>query len=248
MTDITQFMQWCHDGKEELIREHIKEVDLSEKSKWGETALYVAVCRNKIDIVRLLLDNGADLNQPAMCGSYPILYLAVTRLNFEMVKVLLDKKADVNAQDIYGKTALHVAAQHGMERITRLLLEYSADINILDNEHNSPLHEVVVAKDYLLVGDTDHGKTLQYLLIASQNYQIKNKKQQTFIDAAIEANRWQYFSKIYEETLAMKNLMAIYQKPITFKFNDEYKKSLNDVEMAHNTNTKSIPKRRNSTP
>jgi hypothetical protein len=46
----------------------------------------------------------------------------------EVVRLLLSRGADVNAQDLYGESALMLAAKYGLPRVVRVLLDAGADL------------------------------------------------------------------------------------------------------------------------
>jgi len=91
--------------------------------------------RNK-EIVQLLLDKGARINEPPF-GIYgrTALQAAASSRNpsFETIKLLLDNGADINAPPAEegGYTALQGAAMKGYLKIAFLLLERGADPNAL---------------------------------------------------------------------------------------------------------------------
>jgi len=73
--------------------------------------LYLAVNNNQVEIAKLLIEYGADVNTSLVEGrtrSYfpPPLTVAVSCGNKEMVKLLLENGADVNSEGPYGNTAL----------------------------------------------------------------------------------------------------------------------------------------------
>ncbi|KAI4212250.1 MAG: hypothetical protein LQ351_004962, partial [Letrouitia transgressa] len=78
-------------------------------------------------IVRLLLDNGADVN--AQCGQSTALIEASFYGHESIVRLLLEKGADINVQGGFNYTALQAALYSSSERenIIRLLLENGAD-------------------------------------------------------------------------------------------------------------------------
>lgn len=100
---------------------------------------------NNTNMVKLLLDNGADVNACSTCytgnNGIPPLIEAMYKgdLNYNIVKLLLDHGADVN-KCITNTTAspLYLAIQKRHNNIAALLLEYGADVNIC-YENNSPL-------------------------------------------------------------------------------------------------------------
>ncbi|KAJ7208577.1 ankyrin repeat-containing domain protein [Mycena pura] len=88
-----------------------------------------AACAGRTEIVRLLLDNGTDVN--AQYGSDPnALWRACHSSRKEVVQLLLDRGADVNQMSgIPGETALICASRGSDPEIVRLLLQSGADIN-----------------------------------------------------------------------------------------------------------------------
>jgi len=82
------------------------------------------------DTVKLLIEKGADVNQPSNnAWQVQPLHSAVASRNLETVTLLLQQGADINATQQHGFTPLHTAAQHGDANMIKLLLEHKADIN-----------------------------------------------------------------------------------------------------------------------
>ncbi len=95
--------------------------------------------RFRKDIVKLLIDKGADVNAIAASGLTP-LYLATLNGNKDLVELLITKGADVNTHDKkYRITPLHLAAEDGHKEIIMLLLESGADVNPIDIKKDTPL-------------------------------------------------------------------------------------------------------------
>ncbi|KAH6971413.1 ankyrin repeat-containing domain protein [Ilyonectria sp. MPI-CAGE-AT-0026] len=99
-------------------------------------ALVVAAGGGHMELVKLLLDCGADINaQLDECGDMNPLKLSVDNGHFNMVKLLLDKGADINAQTPSddGSTALELAAFNGYLDIVHLLLENDDEVDLLES-------------------------------------------------------------------------------------------------------------------
>jgi len=94
----------------------------------GFTALGLAAYFGREEVVRFLLEHGADAKLAAGNGSCvaPI-HSAVAAKDFAIAQRLLDHGADVNAKQHGGYTALHSAGLHGDLAMAELLLSYGAD-------------------------------------------------------------------------------------------------------------------------
>ena len=123
------FEKAVYDKKIELVRQKIKEgVDtdrLNSALKW--------VGNNKIEIIKLLIENGADVNTRDEGGKMPLHFAN----KVEMAKLLIDNGADVNTRDEGGKMPLHFANKVEM---AKLLIDNGADVNTRDEGGNTPLH------------------------------------------------------------------------------------------------------------
>ncbi|KIL60364.1 hypothetical protein M378DRAFT_83865, partial [Amanita muscaria Koide BX008] len=94
----------------------------------GEKALWLAVTACNIDIARILVENGADVNGKVKNNTY--LQEASYEGNKDIVELLLDKGADVNAQGGEYGNALQAASLKGNKDIVELLLDKGADVNV----------------------------------------------------------------------------------------------------------------------
>ncbi len=93
-----------------------------------------------IEIVRLLLENGADPNID-VSGVFSSLPIMVPSWNgdVKLGKLLLANGADVNNTSPYGFTALMVASKAGEIEIAKLLIESGADVNRISNFNQTAL-------------------------------------------------------------------------------------------------------------
>jgi len=99
-----------------------------EYSGDGFTALHIASYFGNADVVKLLLENGAEVDKVAMNGSdLRPLQSAVAGFHIDAVKVLLDFDPDVNVQMMGGFSPLMSAAALGASEIVTLLLDCDAD-------------------------------------------------------------------------------------------------------------------------
>ena len=97
----------------------------------GITPLYQAACEGHVEVVRVLLAHGANVNVPGWEGP---LHIAACEGHVEVVRVLLAHGANVDARDRKGSTALQFAASKGQVEVVELLLAEGAEANARDNE------------------------------------------------------------------------------------------------------------------
>ena len=96
--------------------------DVNAKTKKGWTALMMAAQYGYTPTVKVLLDNGADIeDRTANTIEITALMIAAMRGHIDTVKVLIDNGADVNAKGNQGYTALGLAASQGHTEIVEML-------------------------------------------------------------------------------------------------------------------------------
>jgi uncharacterized protein len=97
----------------------------------GRTLLMLAACATDAgpEMVRFLIDRGADVNLADAVGRYTALHLAACSLRKDVVQVLLGAGADPNAADQSGWTPLHhvVSAPDPQFFLVRELVGHGAD-------------------------------------------------------------------------------------------------------------------------
>jgi len=99
------------------------------------------------DVVRYLLEHGADVDTEANTKQATPLHLASFHGGFQVAQLLLGHGVDINVRDKEGQTPLHgslIGLHDGIADCyidaIRSLLEHGADVDALDNNHMTPLH------------------------------------------------------------------------------------------------------------
>ena len=106
----------------------------------GATALHEAVRYGRVDIARLLLSHGANVNAMDSIGKTPILLIIPSVAQQALYPLLLQHKANVNQKDMYGDTVLHVATMANAPVNTlSLLVSNGAVVNERNKEGVTPL-------------------------------------------------------------------------------------------------------------
>ncbi|MHC4509806.1 MAG: ankyrin repeat domain-containing protein [Planctomycetota bacterium] len=148
-------------------------VEVEQHHKVGsEPVLYIALRRDRRQIVRLLLSHGAspkyypcplryaqdpgtvelliqygaDVNGRDEDNSTPTaLHFFAAIGNTELADLVINHGADVNAKDRAGETPLHEAAQEGCLGAAKLLILRGADLNAESREGNTPFDQTAIS-------------------------------------------------------------------------------------------------------
>ena len=92
-----------------------------------------------LDMMELLINNGADVNSIDRTGTAPI-HIAVNRGYLNIIELLIRKGANVNLRDAWGDTPLHIIApKKENNKIARILIENGADVNAKNSYKMTPL-------------------------------------------------------------------------------------------------------------
>ena len=109
-----------------IIRTHGEDVNAWSGYRRG-TPLRAASFKGHIDVVRVLLDHGADVN--TIYKKKTPLSSAYDGRHLEIMRLLLEHGADVDERDDYGDSVLNNASRDGQAEIAHLLLQHNADVN-----------------------------------------------------------------------------------------------------------------------
>ena len=105
----------------------------------GCTALWVATSKGHFDVVRLLIEQNAEVDSRILNNSTP-LRAAAFMGHLDIVRCLVEKGADVNARDNFNCTPLMVTCYNGHLDVASYLLKHGANINLQDKDGISCLH------------------------------------------------------------------------------------------------------------
>ncbi|NUM79538.1 ankyrin repeat domain-containing protein [bacterium] len=129
-------------GKIESVRAHAETNSgaVHAFSHDGFTALHLAAYFGHKEIVRWLLDHGANPNAASRnpMQVQPIHSAAAAR-HLSIVAMLIENGADVNARQHGGYTPLHSAAANGQSDMIELLIQNGADVNTRTDDGKSAI-------------------------------------------------------------------------------------------------------------
>jgi ankyrin repeat protein len=140
------------DGKAAHVRRVVEAgAPLNATDAYGSSPLMYAVLYLDVELVRLLLEGGADPNHANEAGATALMWAIPDEAK---VRLLLKKGARVNAiSKITGRTSLLIAAgRPGAARVVRLLLEKGADPKARDNKGETTLTRAAYSGDPEILG------------------------------------------------------------------------------------------------
>ncbi|KAL8679803.1 MAG: hypothetical protein Q9224_007003, partial [Gallowayella concinna] len=105
----------------------------------GIGALGIASHGGHLEIVKILLDRGANLHKAQSHGISP-LHRAASMNHPKVVHCIVKHDSEtIHLRNIYGKTALHDAAERGFAGVVQILMQHGADLRAKDNKKKTPL-------------------------------------------------------------------------------------------------------------
>lgn len=133
----------------------VKGADTHVRDADGKNALYYAVTVGRsgtqngsphkretrhIAMLRALLSRGLSVNDNARNGDTPLMLLArYNMISPERLRFLIHNGADINSLNDQNQSALHIAVDHDLVNMARLLIANGADPNVRDVWGGTPL-------------------------------------------------------------------------------------------------------------
>lgn len=151
--------------KSALVLTNHPQTQVNTQNQLGETPLMLAAINNQLDLAKILIQRGADVNKP---GWTPLHY-AATRGHREMMRLLLENEAYIDSPSANGTTPLMMAAYYASPLAVKLLLEEGAD-PVLVNSGNASALDMALSKD--------HQQSAIYIRVFTESWFIQNPIQQ----------------------------------------------------------------------
>lgn len=110
----------------------------------GATALMIACLAGQTEIVRDLLDHGADLEIRDNDGRTALMEACMAG-HTDSVTMLVEKGANVHVESRHGTTPLLAACMSGQPEVVRVILECGADVTTANRYGKTPLDEATAS-------------------------------------------------------------------------------------------------------
>ena len=136
----------CQEGLKEQVKMFLEiGAQINTKSNSGATPLHLATKNDHLEIVQILLQNGADTNaEQEDCLRFTPLHTAALNGHVEVSILLLQNGARIDAKtNCYKLTPLHYAVIGGFAELAEIFLQNGADVNATDKDLRTPLHRAV---------------------------------------------------------------------------------------------------------
>ncbi len=152
----------------ELVRANPQVVQERDTNRCEDYPIHTAATAGNVEIARLLLDAGAELEAEDADGSTPLHNACVMRRG-EMAAFLIERGASVNRRDHNGAYALSFAASGGDTAVVRMVLDAGANLYFRDANGMSLLH-FAASRNLSALADTllAHGEDVNALTIAGE--------------------------------------------------------------------------------
>ncbi|MGB1298874.1 MAG: ankyrin repeat domain-containing protein [Psychrobium sp.] len=141
----------------------------------AKTALYIAIQKSDLNMIRLLLNAKASVNIRTD-QRQTALHLAVGKKHLGMVNLILQGKPQINVLDYVGETALHDSVRYKNLPVVKRLLQAGAQVNTINERGNTPLITALENRRSLIA---------QALIQSGANINVITNKRQTPLDIAI---------------------------------------------------------------
>ncbi len=171
--------------------------DVNARDASGATPLILhARFDSHVEVVKTLIEHGADLNVKTKDGSHALGNATMTG-SIETMRLLLEAGADVNLKGISGQTALFEPTFRDEADKIRLLVKHGADLEIRDDEGCTALFAAANYPNWMA---KQQGKVnvLKALIEAGADIHAKNNKGQTPIEVASQSSSPDHASVLVE--------------------------------------------------
>ena len=203
-----------HGGKLKDLEDFLKTFDwnINVKDDLGDTALIIAIQNREDELMKCLIENGADVNLPSDNGDTP-LNIAVAKNRINIVDYLIEKGAKINLADtVDGDTPLIIAIRGGFEDMIEHLIVNGANVNQKNKLGQTPLIVAVKQEDDWIIDKLLNNNKIDLEIQDQQGY--------TALMHAVDSNNVEIVEKLVIAGANSEDALSIAQNKITPKENN----------------------------
>ncbi|XP_034999371.1 ankyrin repeat domain-containing protein 6b isoform X7 [Hippoglossus stenolepis] len=167
-----------HKGQADNVVQLINKGAKVAVTKYGRGPLHLAAYKGHIEVVRILLKAGCDLDIQDD-GEQTALHRAAVVGNSDVISALIQEGCALDRQDKDGNTALHEVSWHGFSQSVKLLVKAGANVHAKNKAGNTALH---------LACQNGHAQSSKVLLLGGSRPDSKNHLGDTCLHVAARYN------------------------------------------------------------
>uniref|UniRef100_A0A3Q2T3Q5 Ankyrin repeat domain 6b n=1 Tax=Fundulus heteroclitus TaxID=8078 RepID=A0A3Q2T3Q5_FUNHE len=154
-----------HRGQADNVVQLINKGAKVAVTKYGRSPLHLAAYKGHLEVVRILLKAGCDLDIQDD-GEQTALHRAAVVGNSHIISALIEEGCALERQDKDGNTALHEVSWHGFSQCVKLLVKAGANVHAKNKAGNTALH---------LACQNGHTQSSKVLLLGGSRPDSKNQ-------------------------------------------------------------------------
>ncbi|KAM9339126.1 ankyrin repeat domain-containing protein 6b [Symphorus nematophorus] len=167
-----------HKGQADNVVQLINKGAKVAVTKYGRSPLHLAAYKGHIEVVRILLKAGCDLDIQDD-GEQTALHRAAVVGNSDVINALIQEGCALDRQDKDGNTALHEVSWHGFSQSVKLLVKAGANVHAKNKAGNTALH---------LACQNGHAQSSKVLLLGGSRPDSKNHVGDTCLHVSARYN------------------------------------------------------------
>ncbi|XP_066532721.1 ankyrin repeat domain-containing protein 6b isoform X2 [Hoplias malabaricus] len=167
-----------HKGQADHVVQLINKGAKVAVTKYGRTPLHLAAYKGYIEVVRILLKAGCDLDIQDD-GDQTALHRAAVVGNSDVISALIQEGCALDRQDKDGNTALHEVSWHGFSQSVKILVKAGANVHAKNKAGNTALH---------LSCQNGHAQSSKVLLLGGARPDSKNNVGDTCLHVSARYN------------------------------------------------------------
>ncbi|XP_054900595.1 ankyrin repeat domain-containing protein 6b isoform X2 [Poeciliopsis prolifica] len=167
-----------HKGQADNVVQLINKGAKVAVTKYGRSPLHLAAQKGHLEVVRILLKAGCDLDIQDD-GEQTALHRAAMVGNTDIISALIQEGCALERQDKDGNTALHEVSWHGFSQCVKLLVKSGANVHAKNKAGNTALH---------LACQNGHTQSSKVLLLGGSRPDSQNHAGDTCLHVAARYN------------------------------------------------------------